>query len=160
MDDFDWYRLFKTLHVLGVILLGSGAVFEAVLGPMMPRAANVQELRVYTRILNLVERVIFPVAALLVAGFGYATASRLHIDLTTTWLLLGQILFFVAVGLGFGYLSRASRRLHEAVLATPDGPLTDDLKAQLANPLPAILGGLSTLLFIVIVFLMVDKPNW
>ena len=39
MDDFDLYRLLKTLHVLSVLMLGSGIVVESLLGPLMARAA-------------------------------------------------------------------------------------------------------------------------
>ncbi len=55
MDDFDFYRLFKTLHVIAVLLLGGGFVLEGIVGALLPKLKTVQEVRVYARLLYISE---------------------------------------------------------------------------------------------------------
>ena len=55
MSDFDWYRLFKTLHVLSVVALGGGFVLEGIAGPLVARARTVQEVRAYARLIYISE---------------------------------------------------------------------------------------------------------
>ena len=47
MDDFDSFHLFKTVHVLGVVMLAGAIAIEGVAGPLMKRASSVQELPRY-----------------------------------------------------------------------------------------------------------------
>ena len=63
MDDFDLYRLFKTLHVLAVTLLAAGIGVENVVGPLLPRARNTQELRALATVMGVAGKYVIPVAA-------------------------------------------------------------------------------------------------
>ena len=47
MDDFELFKLFKTLRVIAVVFLGGGIVLEAMVGILAARASTVQEARVY-----------------------------------------------------------------------------------------------------------------
>ena len=160
MDDFDLYRLFKTLHVIAIVILGAGGVMEGIVGPIVAKSKTVQEARAYARLLYISEHYLSIPAAIAIAVFGYATADRIGFDLDTTWLLLGQILFYVIVAIGLGILRPASAKLYRMTTAAPDGPITPEIVAQLKQPLPAIAGSATGLLFILIVYLMVAKPNW
>jgi uncharacterized membrane protein len=160
MDDFDFYRLYKTLHVLSVALLAGGITIETVIGPLLPRAGSVQELRAYTRVMKIAENFIILPATLLVIGFGYATASRLNIDLDVTWLLFGQILTYAAAIISLAYLRTAALRADRMARAAPDGPVPEELVRETKNPGPAIVGTLMLIIFIFIVYLMVAQPAW
>jgi hypothetical protein len=54
----------------------------------------------------------------------------------------------------------ASARLEKMVDGAPDGPVPPDIVANTKEPGPAIVGGLLTLYFIFIVYLMVAQPAW
>lgn len=160
MDDFDLYRLFKTLHVLSIILLGGGFVLEGVIGPLVARAQTVQEARVYARLIYISENYLSIPAAIALAVFGYAAADRGNIDFNVTWLALGQIVFYVIVVFALAFLRPAANRLHRLAQAAPDGPLTPELVAQLKKPQAALVGGVTSVAFAFVVYLMVAKPNW
>ena len=160
MDDFDWYRLFKTLHVIAVVALAGGAIMEGIIGPLLARARSVQEVRAYALLIYISENYLSIAAAVALAVFGYLTADRIGYDLGTTWLLLGQILFYAIVVIALTVLRPAANRLYGLVKNTPDGPVTPEIAAQLSKPLPAIAGTLTGILFVFIIYLMVAKPAW
>src|SRR5688572_25106218 len=157
MDDFDWYRLFKTLHVMSVILLGSVIMIQNVAGPLLTRVHTVQEVRALATLMNIGEKfLIFP-AFVLLAIFGYLTADRANFELDLTWLLLGQVLFYIGVIVAVTYLRAATDKLNHAARAAPDGPVPAELTAEMKKPGPAVLGTLLTLVYFFIVYLMVAK---
>ena len=160
MDDFDLYRLFKTLHVISVMILVGGAVMEGIIGPILARAPTMQEVRAYARLVYISENYLSIPAAIAIAVFGYMTADRIGYDLGATWLVLGQVLFYVIVAIGLGVLRPAANRLYRLSRAAPDGPITSEIAAQLAKPLPAIAGAATGLLFVAIIYLMVARPDW
>jgi len=160
MDDFDLYRLFKTLHVIAVVLLGGGFVLEAISGILAARAQTVGEVRAYARLLYVSENFLSIPAAVAIAVFGYLTADRLGIELNTTWLSIGQALFYIIVILALAFLRPAANKLHRLAQATPDGPVTPEIMAQLKQPLPSIIGPITAIAFAFIIYLMVAKPAW
>ena len=160
MDDFDLYRLFKTLHVIAVLVLGGGFVLEALSGALAARARTVGEVRAYARLLYISESFLSPLAAVVLAVFGYATVDRAGYDFDVTWLALGQLLFYVIVILAVAILRPAANRLHSLAQAAPDGPVTPELTAQLKKPLATVVGMLTSVLFVLTIYLMVSKPGW
>jgi uncharacterized membrane protein len=160
MDDFDLYRLFKTLHVIAVVLLGGGFVLEAITGVLVARVRTVQEARAYATLLYISENYLSPAAALVLAVFGYATADRFGYDLDVTWLLLGQVLFFGIVVLAIVFLRSAAKRLYALTREAPDGPLTPEIAAQLKSRPAAIVGPITSVMFVFVIYLMVARPGW
>jgi uncharacterized membrane protein len=160
MSDYDFARLFKMLHVLAVIALGGGFVLEAMCGPLVAKARSVGEVRAFARLMYISENVLSIPAVLFIAGFGYATAGREHIDMNTTWLVIAQVLFYGIVILAIVFLRTAANKLHKLAQATPDGPVTPEIIAQVKQPLPAIIGMVTSVMFVAIVYLMVVKPAW
>jgi uncharacterized membrane protein len=160
MSEYDLYRLFKTLHVISVVLLGSGFVLEAICGILAAKASTVQEVRVFARLMAFSENVLSPLAALGIAVFGYLTASQLHLSLDVTWVLLGQVLFYGIAILAIATLRPAANELLRVSEAAPDGPVTDEVQARLRKPLPSIVGPVTSIAFLFIIYLMVAKPSW
>ena len=159
MDSYDLYRLYKTLHVIAVIVLGGGFVLEAIAGPLVARAKTVGEVRAYARMMHFSETYLSLPAALLVAGFGYATASKIDLDYSQFWITLAQVLFYGLAVLAVVFLRPAASRLLKLAEAAPEGPVTPEITEQLKRPLPMVVGPAVTLMFIVIVYLMVSKPG-
>jgi uncharacterized membrane protein len=160
MDDFDLYRLFKTLHVIAVVVLGGTFLLEGVVGAIVARARMVAEARAYARLLYISENYIGFPSALAVAIFGYLTIDRLNIDLDVTWLALGQVFFYVIVVLAVAFLRPAANRLYRLTQAAADGPVTPELRAQLSKPIAPIVGAIATVLFVLVIYFMVAKPAW
>jgi uncharacterized membrane protein len=160
MDDFDLYRLFKTLHVLAVIGLGGSIIVESMIGPMLARATSMAQVKTLARLMRSSEMIVGIPSTLLVPVFGYATASFADIPLDQTWLLIAQILYWIAAVVGLGYLSRAALELDKQVRDLPDGPVPAAIQAAMSDPKPAALGGVLTLFFLIIVYLMVARPGW
>ena len=160
MDDFDLYRLFKTLHVVAVILLGGGFVLEGIVGSLLPRVKTVQEARAYAFLLYVSENFLSIPAAIAIAVFGYLTADRIGFDLNVTWLLLGQIGFYAIAVLALAVLRPAANRLYRMTREAQDGPLTDEIRAHMKSIGPMIVGPVTTVLFVAVLYLMVSKPNW
>jgi len=160
MDDFDWFRLFKTLHVLSVIALAGGAVMESIIGPIVAKVRSVQEVRAYALLLYISENYLSIPAAIAIVIFGYLTADRAGYDLDTTWLLLSQLLFYTIVVIALAVLRPAANRLYRLAKDAPDGPITQEIVEQLRKPLPAAMGALTSIMFIAIVYLMVSRPDW
>lgn len=159
MDDFDLYRLFKTLHIIAVILLGGGFVLEAIVGMRLSKLKTMQEVRAYACLLYISENYVSIPAAIAIAVFGYATADRFGYDLDVTWLALGQILFYALVVLALAVLRPAANRLYKMTRDAPDGPVTDEVATQMKNIGPMIVGPVSTVLFVAIIYLMVWRPS-
>ena len=160
MDDFDLYRLFKTLHVISVLVLAGAGLMEGIIGPIVANSKSVQEVRAYAKLLYISENYLSIPAAIAIAAFGYLTADRIGYDLNTTWLALGQGLFYVIVAIGLLVLRPAAIELYRLTREAPDGPVTTEIAAQLRKPLPAVMGSLTGLLFVAIIYLMVSKPAW
>jgi uncharacterized membrane protein len=151
------YEELKTLHVLAVIFLGGTVLVDTLNGILMPRMSTVAELRVITR-LSRINQYLGLTAAALVPLFGYLTANELDLSLGTGWLVVGQTLFWLAVVIGVGYLMPGALRLSRRVRELPDGPIPDDVRAEMRNPVFPVLGVLLTVFFVVIVYMMVAKP--
>ena len=160
MDDFDLYRLFKTLHILAVMALAGGVAIDTLVGPLMAKAKNITELKAYVRMGRISEDYVQIPAAVLIILFGYATADRLGIDLDTTWLLIAQVLFYAVLAVFVLYMRRALKELDTAIRPLPEGPIPDNVRAMITNPMPGIVGSIMGVAFIVIVYLMVAKPAW
>jgi uncharacterized membrane protein len=160
VDDFDLYRLFKTLHVIAVVILGGGFVLEGIVGSLLPRVKTVQEARAYALLLYVSENFLSIPAAIAIAVFGYLTADRAGYDLDVTWLLLGQVLFYAIAVLAIAVLRPAANRLYRMTQAAPDGPLTAEIAALMEGIGPKVVGPVTTVMFVAIVYLMVSRPNW
>jgi uncharacterized membrane protein len=145
---------------MAVVVLGGGAIMESIVGPIVAKARSVQDVRAYALLLYISENYLSIPAAIAIAVFGYLTADRLDIALDTTWLLLGQLLFYAIVVIALAVLRPAANRLYRLANEAPDGPVTPEIIAQLQQPLPAIAGAATGILFFVIIYLMVAKPDW
>ncbi len=75
-------------------------------------------------------------------------------------MLLGQILFYAIVVLVLAILRPAANRLYRLTREALDGPLTSEVEAHMKSLGPMIVGPVTTVMFIAIVYLMVAKPNW
>lgn len=153
------YDVLKMFHILAVKLLGGTILVDTLTGIMLPRFSVAAELKAVARIMR-VNAYLGVGAGVFVAIFGYGTAAELGISLTTTWLLIGQVLFWIALVASYAVLVPGSLRITRKAQALADGPIPDEIMAEMRNPVFPALGSLLTLFFIFIVYLMVVKPGW
>jgi uncharacterized membrane protein len=118
------------------------------------------EVRAYARLIYISENFLSLPAALGIVVFGYLTADRGNLNLDDTWLLLGQVLFYVIAVLAIAFLRPAANRLYALANAAPDGPVTSEVSAQLRKPVAAIVGAVTSVMFGFVIYLMVSKPGW
>lgn len=159
----DWKLFWLFLHILGAVL-AFGPVFTfPIIGGMLrseprhiPFALRVQE--------RISRRLVAPLAiSMAVSGAGLVIAESINLR-RTPWLGAGIILYVVAVAIAFGILIPTGARMvamsgampAPAPDAAPSGPPPEFLalirRAQ-------IFGGVTQLLFVVILALMVWQPG-
>jgi uncharacterized membrane protein len=154
------YDVLKALHVLAVTMLAAGIGVESVVGPILGGATTLGQVKTLSRVSVAAEKFLIIPAAVLIPVFGYATAGKGDWDLGMTWLAIGQVLFYVAVAIGLGFLARGSFQLEGRVRDLQGDAIPPEIQQNLKNPLFPIFGALNTLLFIAIVVVMVTKPGY
>ena len=100
-------------------------------------------------------------AAIVVALLGTWLVIERDFDFASAWISASYALWFVAMGLGGGVLSRHSRKVMNAALeAQQRGEETSDaLIAQFRSPVANIGGTVLGLMYVVFIYLMVVKPG-
>jgi len=104
------------------------------------------------------KRLVLPFAgSMLISGIGLIFAA--HINLAKTkWLGAAMVLYFIALGLGVGHQLPVGARIAKMANEAPDGqPPPAEMLALIKRQ--RMVGMISILLFLVILFLMVVKPG-
>jgi uncharacterized membrane protein len=127
-------------------------------GIMMPRATSMTELRTLARV-SRNNQIVNWVAVIAIPIFGYASAGDRDLALDTSWLLWGQVLFWIAVVVSLVVMTPGSLRLAKKTAELPDGPIPDEVMQEVRSPIFPALGAFLTILFVIIVYLMVAKPD-
>jgi uncharacterized membrane protein len=157
----NWFLLWLFLHILAaVIAFGPIFVFPVVgsLAAQMP-----QHMHFAVELNHRIEqRLVLPLAVSMVfSGAGLIWAANINI-FQTPFLLVGVVLYLVALTVAFRVLLPITARLVHLteqappVAATPGPPPPEVMK--LIRRLQ-MFGGLTTLLFLAIIFLMVIQPG-
>jgi hypothetical protein len=156
----NWFLLWLFLHILAaVIAFGPIFVFPIVgtLAAQMPQHMH------FAVALNhrIEQRLVLPVAlTMAVSGAGLIWTSNINI-FETPFLLVGVILYLVALGVAFRVLLPTTERLVHVVEHAPPpaapGPPPPEVMKLLRRL--QMFGGFTTLLFLVIIFLMIIQPG-
>ena len=156
----NWFLLWLFLHILAaVIAFGPIFVFPIIgsLAAQMP-----QHLRFAVELNHRIEqRLVLPLAGtMLISGTGLIWTANINI-FRTPFLLVGVILYLVALGVASRILLPTTERLvHLAANGPSDvapGPPPPEVMTLIRRL--QMFGGFTTLLFLVIIFLMVIQPG-
>jgi uncharacterized membrane protein len=157
----NWFLLWLFLHILAaVIAFGPIFVFPIVgsLAAQMP-----QHMRFAVELNHRIElRLVLPLAvSMVISGAGLIWTANINI-FQTPFLLVGVVLYLVALAVAFRVLLPTTTRLvhlaEQAPLpAAAPGPPTQEMMTLIRRL--QMFGGLTTLLFLVIIFLMVIQPG-
>jgi uncharacterized membrane protein len=148
-------------HIVGVVVMafGSGTAMLASLSAgSRPDVGSI--LRASQ--LELLGGRVTTFAAIVVAVLGTWLVIEVEgIEFEQAWISASYLLWFVAMGIGGGVLSRHSRKVVAAAEAAQKrGETTSDaLIAQFRSPVANIGGTVLGLMYVVFIYLMVVKPG-
>lgn len=147
-------------HILGVVVMafGSGTAMLASLSAgSRPDVAGILKAAQ----LEFLGGRVTAYAAIVVALLGTWLVIESEFEFSEAWISASYLLWFVAMGLGGGVLSRHSRRVMAAAReAQQRGETTNDaLIAQFRSPVANIGGTVLGLLYVAFIYLMVVKPG-
>jgi len=146
------------LHILTAIVafMMAGVVHAGL--PALARARDVREMRSWAAILHRLEP-LFPIAALLLLGFG---AWLIHLSEGVHWgdgwLLTSVITLIVIEGIAGAKLAPKAKATVKAVDEAADGPVPDSLRQAALEPWIWYPTHVATFGFAAVVFLMAAKP--
>jgi hypothetical protein len=163
MEDFmhvTLYGFVLFLHILtAIVAFMMAAIVHAGL-PALARARDVREMRSWAAILHRLEP-LFPVAALLLLGFG---AWLVHlsdgvIKFSDGWLLTGLVSLVVFEALAGAKLAPKAKLVVRLVDEAADGPVPDAVRQGALEPWIWYPTHIATFGFAAVVYLMAAKPS-
>jgi hypothetical protein len=128
---------------------------------VMPRAATVQELRAWGKVVHRLEP-LFPVLALVLLGLG---AWLVHLEgdegigWSNGWVITAVVTLVIVEALGGILLAPRGKAMVAAIDAAANGPVPDDIRAKTTDPVLWHVAHLSTGAFLGVVFVMAAKPT-
>lgn len=157
------------IHLFGVILFLHISV--AILGFAMAgvmhaalqataRAGTVQELRSWGHVMHRIEP-LFPIVALLLLGLGFwlIHLGNAEFNYSDGWIVTSIVALVGVEAIGGGVLAPRGKKLTGLIDASPDGPVSDELRACTNDPTVWHATHITTFAFLGVVFLMAAKPS-
>lgn len=147
-------------HIVGVVIMAFGSGTAMLASLSAGSRPTVSSILAASR-LELLGGRVTSFAAVVVALLGTWLVIEGDFDFAAAWISASYLLWFVAMGIGGGVLSRHSRQvMAAAVEAQQRGEETSDaLIAQFRSPVANIGGTVLGLTYVVFIYLMVTKPG-
>ena len=157
MSTYDVVLALHISCVLGAFFLSGGLHVSEYL---MKGAGTVAEVRRLTRTGKFA-----PLFAPLVIGiFGFGL-WMLHLDdgkayhAKDAWIATAMVVLLVLFLDGPLVMARYGKRLETLVAATPDGPVTDEIRHEVRATVPWVVGHANTFAALSVILLMTAKPS-
>lgn len=151
----NWFLFWLFLHILAAVIAFGPIFVFPILGAMAARAP--QHARFAVELNERIElRLVVPLAtSMLISGSGLIWTANVNF-FRTPYLIVAVVLYLAAMGIATGVLLPNTRKM--LALLTGDGP--PNLTAMQARvQVSQRLGALTTVLFLVIIFLMIIQPG-
>ena len=146
------------LHVVLAILLVGGSSYAHVTTTLVARARTVDGVRSHVEFLHAFAQASGPLAAgVLLAGVYLAFDGEWW---GTGWPAVSLVLFLMAGVAAFAVIVPKTQAARELLAETPDGPMTPELGARLADPTLVWVSWLMAGADLALVFLMTNKPGF
>jgi hypothetical protein len=157
----NWFLIWLFLHILGAVIAFGPIFVFPIVGTLV--ASMPQHMPFAAELNHRIEmRLVLPVAlSMFVTGVGLIWTSNINV-FQTPFLLVGISLYLLALAIALAVLVPTTRRLVHAVEhapapgATPGPPPAEVMTLVRRNQM---FGGATTVLFLVIIFLMVVQPG-
>ncbi len=159
----NWFLFWLFLHITAAVLAFGPLFVFPIIGTLAAKAPQHMKF-VLTLNHHIESRLVVPFAlSMLVSGSGLIWTADIN-WFGTPYLIVAVALYLVALVLGLGVLGPNNRKMLALVEhapapgpgAAPSGPPAPVMKLIRANQ---VAGGVSTLLFLVIIFLMIIQPG-
>jgi len=152
------FVLFLHITVAIVAFMMAGVLHAAM--QALARANDVREMRSWGRLIHRLDP-LFPIAALLLLGFGawLIHLSKGRIGWGDGWLLTSLIALIVIEGLSGVLIAPKAKAAVKLIEETPDGPVTDDMRRLTVDPAIWHVSHIATFGFTAVVFLMSVRPT-
>lgn len=156
------YHVVLFVHLVSLLIAAGAAATLHAADLQIRRAPS---LSAALRLALLMKRaaLAFPVAIVGLVGSGIYMTNHLGWGFSTPWVLAGEVGLGTIVALGDAVNGRFGRQLGMAIggaLARGgDGPLTDEVRARLANPVAKLASVAPTALMFGVVYVMTVKPG-
>jgi hypothetical protein len=152
------FVLFLHITVAIAAFMMAGVLHAAM--QALARASDVREMRSWGRLIHRLDP-LFPVAALLLLGFG---AWLIHLSngrfgWADGWLLTSLIALIVIEGLSGALVAPKAKAAVKLIEAAPDGPVPDEMRRLSVDPAIWHISHIATFGFTAVVFLMSARPN-
>jgi hypothetical protein len=154
------YGFVLFLHILtAIVAFMMAAIVHAGL-PALAKARDVREMRSWAAILHRLEP-LFPVAALLLLGFGawLVHLSDGQIKFSDGWLLTALITLVVVEAVAGAKLAPKAKLAVRLVEEAADGPVPDAVRQSALEPWIWYPSHIATFGFAAVVYLMAAKPS-
>ncbi|MGE3962179.1 MAG: DUF2269 family protein [Dehalococcoidia bacterium] len=147
-------------HIVGVVVMAFGSGTAMLASLSAGSRPSVAAILTASR-LELLGGRVTAFAAIVVAALGTWLVIEGDFEFSAAWISAAYLLWFVAMGIGGGVLSRHSRGVIEAATqAQGRGETTSDaLIAQFRSPVANIGGTVLGLMYVIFIYLMVAKPG-
>jgi hypothetical protein len=156
------YHVVLFVHLVSLLIAAGAAATLHAADLQIRRAPS---LSAALRLALLMKRaaLAFPVAIVGLVGSGVYMTNHLAWGFSTPWVLAGEVGLGTIVALGDAVNGRFGRQLGMAIggaLARGgDGPLTDEVRERLANPVAKLASTAPTALMFGVVYVMTVKPG-
>jgi uncharacterized membrane protein len=154
----ELYSVVLFFHIVGAISLVGSSLLSPLLAMASRRAASVGSLREWAHHVQLVGKLVGPMAVVtLLSGLYLSFAGDWW---GSGWLEVSLVLFLLAGVGAFAVLDPAISRLVEAADAAPDGPVPADLEPYRNDQRSTTVESFMLAGDLAIVFLMTTKPGF
>lgn len=153
----DNYYIALFLHIVGVFGVAGSAISFWIAMSVMRRIGTIREMRSWATMAVWTDRG-FPLAAVLVIAAGiFMVEDRWTWD--AGWMNT-SLIALIAMGVGGGLLMKPRvARIHDAVTSAPDGPVGDDIRRLVSDPILWATLHAFTLGLFAIIWNMTTKPG-
>jgi hypothetical protein len=152
------FVLFLHITVAIAAFMMAGVLHAAM--QALARANDVREMRSWGQLIHRLDP-LFPIAALLLLGFGawLIHLSKGRIGWGDGWLLTSLIALIVIEGLSGMLVAPKAKAAVKLIEESPDGPVTQDLRRLSVDPAIWHISHIATFSFTAVVFLMSVRPT-
>ncbi|MFN2581308.1 MAG: DUF2269 family protein [Candidatus Dormibacteria bacterium] len=159
----NWFLFWLFLHITAAVLAFGPIFVFPIIGTLAAKAP--QNMKFVVELNHRIEtRLVLPFAlSMVVSGSGLLWTANIN-WFATPYLIVGVVLYLIATTLSIGFLLPNTRKLLNFVEHAP-APVPG---AATAGPPPQVMrlirrnqiaGGITTVLFLIIIFLMIIQPG-
>jgi hypothetical protein len=154
----NWFLFWLFLHVLAAVIAFGPIFVFPIVGTLV--AQRPQHLGFAVELNHRIEqRLVIPLAlSMFVSGVGLIWTGSINV-FQTGFLLVAIGLYLVALALSLGILVPATHRLVQIVEKAQPGPGAPPPEVMTLVRRNQMFGGITTLLFVAIIFLMIIQPG-